>query len=264
VLFAEKRSGLVRLTDTVKSNLLFCSSTTSQLIAAHERHKPIYDAIRALAKQALEGNITHEAAQSRMDVLQSTIPTDQSAVAIELVAHLHSQSLTTILLSCFTLESYINNLAYFLISEADLLGLIKLGHKTSAELVLDAIDRMSSREKWAQVSRLGNSAGLDKSRYPAQDFGYLFNFRDDLVHDKVAPYSDERAKKRYNARFPDPVFAQLSLKHASYAATVYWDMAQEMHRVLGVPASEFHRHYNLSPWRNEDERKKHGTTRAAV
>jgi hypothetical protein len=255
VLFPEKKSGLVRLSDTVKSNLLLCASVTKQLITFYEARKPIYEEVRGLARQALAGAISHESAETKMRALLDKIPEEESAICLDLVSHLHSQSLTAILLCCFTLESYINNIAYFLVGEADLLGLLKGGHKTSADLVLDAIDRLSAREKWFQVSRIANSSGLDKSKYPVQDFGYLFNFRDDVVHDKAVPYSDDRAKKRYNGKFPDPVFSQLALKHANYAATVYWDMVSELHRVISVPPETFHRHYNLQPWRTVDDRK---------
>jgi hypothetical protein len=253
VLFPEKKSGLVRLSDTVKSNLLICASITKQLLAFYGGHQAIYEEVRNLALQAHKGDLPLELAENKMNELLKTIPEDESASSLELVAHLHSQSLTAILLCCFTLESYINNLAYFLIGEEDLLGLLKGGHKTSADLVLEAIDRLKAREKWFQIARLANSSGLDKSKYPVQDFGYLFNFRDDTVHDKAVPYSDDRAKKRYNSKLPDPVLSQLTLKHANYAAMVYWAMVEEIHRVISVPLRRFHKHYNLRPWRTDED-----------
>ena len=152
---------------------------------------------------------------------------------------------------CFSLESYVNSFAYFLIKESDFLGLSKSGRKSSAEAVLDAIDRLSTREKWETIGKMGSAVGFDRSRTPFQDF----RFRDDNVHDKAIPYSEDRAAKRYNKKFPDPVFGSLDLGHALFAADVYWNMVQEIHRLTGVDAEVFHRHYNLKPWFDDENRR---------
>lgn len=55
--------------------------------------------------------------------------------------------------------------------------------------------------------RLTGDVGFDKSKAPFQDFQILFTFRDDHVHDKVVPFSDDRARKRYNGRFQTPCSA---------------------------------------------------------
>lgn len=161
--------------------------------------------------------------------------------------------MSVILTSCFCLESYINNMAYYLFKEQDYLGLLKDGHKTSSRLIIDAINKMSVREKWQKVCSLKESDSFDRSRPPFQDFGYLFNFRDDLVHDKVSEFGKDRAKKRYNNRFPDPVLSQLSLKNSQYAAKIYWDMVNKLHELLEVDENEFQKHYNLSPWRSSED-----------
>jgi hypothetical protein len=110
------------------------------------------------------------------------------------------------------------------------------------------VNRLSTREKWEAVGKVGGGSGFDQSKIPFQDFRILFNFRDDHVHDKAVPYTKDRATKPYNRKFPDSVFGFLDLDHALYAAEVYWNMVQEIHRLTGDDPGKFHRHYNLKPW----------------
>jgi len=51
---------------------------------------------------------------------------------------------------------------------------------------------------------------------------------------------------------PDPVFGFLTLQHVVFAADTYWEMIFEIHNILGTDMKEFHRHYNLKPWFNND------------
>jgi hypothetical protein len=87
---------------------------------------------------------------------------------------------------CFCLESYVNSFAYFLIKDADFLGLAKSGRESSAEAVLDAFYRSSTREKWETIGKMGSTMGFDRSRTPFQDFRSLFNFRDDMCTTKLS------------------------------------------------------------------------------
>jgi hypothetical protein len=99
---------------------------------------------------------------------------------------------------CFCLESYVNSFAYFLIKDADFLGLAKSGRESSVEAVLDAIDRSSTREKWETIGKMGSTIGFDRWRTPFQDFRSLFNFRDDKCTTKLSLYSEDRAVKGYS------------------------------------------------------------------
>jgi hypothetical protein len=220
---------------------------TSDAIAEFEPHS---EAIRATRRAATAALAAGQDAMASMPI--PPIPMDVAQRAAGLQLRIHSQALTTVLLCCFTLESYVNSLAHFLLAERDVLGLIRDGHKTSADVLFEAIERMSPRDKWGAVARLGKGGGFDRSRSPWQDFDVLFRFRDDHVHDKVVAYGADRSTKRYNNRFPDPVGGVLELRHAIFAATTYWAMVQHVHDLVGVATQGFHRHYNLSPWPGEN------------
>jgi hypothetical protein len=68
----------------------------------------------------------------------------------------------------------------------------------------------------------------------------------------LADYSADRESKRYNKKLPDPVFGFLTLHHVVFAADTYWGMISEIHSILGMDMKEFHRHYNLKPWFDDD------------
>lgn len=243
MLFQEGSSLVVRLSDAVKLSL----DTLKQMSAdAIEEFEPYRDTIRGAQRQAKAGGI--DAAADQL----SKIPKEVSMRAVATQGRIHGQALTTILMCCFTLEAYINALAHFLLSEQDVLGLIRDGHRTSADVLFEAIERMSVRDKWGTVGRLGRSSGFDRSRSPWQEFDILFKFRDDHVHDKVTPYSADRATKRYHNRFPDPLGGCLDLGHALFASMTYWSMVLHVHELVGVPKETFHRHYNLMPWLHPD------------
>jgi len=203
----------------------------------------------------MRGEITGDEAEQLIRKAMTPQHAEIAESGAYLQSKLHGQALSTILMCCFCLESYINSFAWFFVHESDLLGLMRIGRKTSADVLLDAIDRLSVKEKWQKVAQLGDGSGFDHSQRPYQDFKYLFNFRDDHVHDKAVPYSEDRAVRRYNKKFPDPVSGLLDLNHSLYAAVVYLDMVQELHRLTGVSASDFQHHYNLAPWFDEQQLK---------
>ena len=243
MLFPEGASALVRLADAVKLSLDTLGQMTAHAVQVFTPHREAIRTARKAAKEALAGGPDAAALSAAI-----SIPPEAAEQAAMLQLRIHSQALTAVLLCCFTLESYVNSLAYFLLAESDILGLVRDGRRSSADVLFEAIERMSPRDKWSTVARLGKAAGFDRSRSPWQDFDVLFKFRDDHVHDKVVAYSADRASRRYNNRLPDPVNGLLDLGHAVFAATTYWSMVQHVHDLVGVPAVVFHRHYNLSPW----------------
>ena len=165
---------------------------------------------------------------------------------------MHSECLSVLLQLCFALESYVNAYAYHLLKEKDFLGLIRKGNDATAELLFEAIDKLSTLSKWETLGRLNHKAGFDTAKGPFQDLKVLFRFRDDMVHDKVREYSDDFASKRYGGKLPDPTFGFLDLRHAIYGADTYWMMIAEIHRLTSQPREAFHRHYNLTPWFSPD------------
>jgi hypothetical protein len=235
MLFQEGASAVVRLSDALKLALDTLAGMTNEALLWSEPHR---DAVREHKRRAERGDL---------EGALECIPVQIAQEGVFRQSRIHSQSLTTILLSCFLLESYINTLAHFLLEEQDLLGLIRDGRKSSAEVLFEAIERMKVREKWSAVARLAQGRTFDASKKPWQDFDILFKFRDDHVHDKVQTYA-KLGKKRYAGKFPDNLSGLLTLRHALFAADTYWAMVDRVHGLLGIPMGEFHRHYNLSPW----------------
>jgi hypothetical protein len=224
MLFPEMKSGLVRLSDAVKIGLQLCAETSAKVLAIYSQGEPHYRRAREIALSVEQSKVNADQADEQIREILERIPLEVANTGAALQVQLHSQALSTVLMCCFCLESYVNSFAYFLIKESDFLGLSKSGRQSSAEAVLDAIDRLSTKEKWETIGKLGSSAGFDRSRTPFQEFRHLFNFRDDNVNDKAVPYSEDRAAKRYNKKFPDPVFGSLDLGHALFAADVYWNL----------------------------------------
>jgi hypothetical protein len=255
MLFRTGNSALVRLSDTIKVSLRRCAELRVELLALmRPEYKEAHLQAQAIAKRAENGEIEYQVADYQMRGVLSAIPHEIAVKGVFLQSELHGQALSVILGCCFTLESYINSLAHFLFREDDFLGLVRAGHHVAADLLVEAFDDMSTAQKWETVGRLHWNTGFDHCRAPWQDFKWLFRFRDDHVHSKVRRYSEDYSDERYNGKLPDPVFGLLDLQHALYGADVYWNMVQEVHRLLGLDQARFHRHYNLMPLPDEASR----------
>lgn len=253
MLFPENYSGLVRLADSVRSGLRYSARAMTRLLEVATPYKEVLHEQQRIASEALAGQLPYEEADQQIKRLLQSIPPEVGRQMALLDMEQGDHARSTIIMCCFCLEAYINSLVYYLIKEIDFLGLVRAGRETSAEVLLNAIERMSVEDKWCTVARLGSSTGFDKGRAPFQDFLILFRFRNDVVHDKVVKYGKNREKERYNGKLPDPVLGHFHLGHALYAAETYWDMVLEIHRILGVDRRDFHKHYNLMPWSDEDE-----------
>lgn len=258
MLLAHGKSGLVRLSDTLKTMLDLCKTSTVNLLRAAEPYQHLYREIQHLAGDQLDGKLNLDEGESRIKKVLEGIPKDVRFNIAYLAAHeIHSLALSAVLLSCFCLESYVNTFAYFLFDEGDLLGLVRGGNNASAEILIDAVARMSIRDKWRTIGRLKDDRGFDESCPPFQDFHILFKFRDDQVHDKIVEWGSSESSKRYNGKFPDDGLV-LHLSHALFAADTYWGMVQEVHRLTNVQQAGlqgFQRHYNVSPWTDESRRQ---------
>ena len=249
------RSGLVRLSDSLKTTLNLCEASTVNLLRIVEPYHHLYRESQRLARDQLDGKLDSDEGDRRRREVLDGIPEEVDFKVAYLAAHeIHSLALTSVLLSCFCLESYVNTLAYSLFKEVDLLGLVQTGNKNSAEVLINAVARMSIRDKWRTIGRLKDERGFDSSRPPFQDFQILFRFRDDQVHDKVVEWAE--SSKQYNGKFPeDGMGLSLDLGHALFAADTYWGMVQEVHRLTTVPQTDFQgQFFNVSPWQDESRR----------
>jgi hypothetical protein len=247
MLFADKKSALVRLSDSLKVAVRTCAETCSEFLDLYEVHKPLFAKARALASPDPQPAEIEE-----IGAILAQVPPSDSWRASGLQVAVHSHALTAVLLSCFCLESYVNSLAYFLFNDSDYLGLRRDGRATTGEILIETVHDMAVRSKWQWLGSLGK--GFDIGRAPYQDFKVLFRFRDDHVHDKVHDLNVDFAHKHYGGKLPDPVFGDLQFRHALFAAETYWAMVGEVHSVLGTDMRSFHRHYVLSPWADEGER----------
>jgi hypothetical protein len=252
MLFSDKKTALVRLSDCIKLGIGSCLETTEELIGLHAKYRVQFHKMREIAKAILDGRIYTDEGDKKLAEINKNIPKDDAIRGVSLQGRLHSESLSVLLNSCFALESYINSLGYYLLRQKDILGLFNSGHDATAEVLVDAIEKMSTLTKWATLGKLNKGKGFDMSKSPFQDLKILFNFRNDIVHDKVADYSNDREGRRYNKKLPDPVFGFLTLRHVVFAADTYWGMIFEIHKLIGYDMNEFHRHYNLKPWFNDD------------
>jgi len=252
MLFPEKKSALVRLSDCIKLGIGNCLDTTNDLIELHAKYEEPLRKIRGIAKDILDDRVPAEEGEKKILEVTQSIPEDEARRVVSLQSRLHSECLSVILTCCFTLESYINSLGYHLLRESDFLGLFRGGHEATAEVLMDAIEKMSTLTKWETIGKLKKGKSFDRSKSPFQDLKILFSYRNDIVHDKVANYSDEGEDKRYNRKLPDPVFGFLTLSHVIFAADAYWGMISEIHNILGTDMKDFHRHYNLKPWFSDD------------
>jgi hypothetical protein len=243
MLFRDGKSSLVRLSDCIKVGIASACVTTEELVSLHATHA---GAIAELREAAKRGDLDELEKGAR-------IPASEALRGVQLQGQLHTECLAVILNTCLTLESYVNSLAFHMLKEKDFLGLIREGHDASAELLYDAIDRLSTPKKWEELARFGRARGFDPSKAPFQDLTILFRFRNDVVHDKVREYSDEVVAKRYGGKLTDPTLGFLDLNHVIYGADTYSALITEIHELTGVPSRDFLRHYNVMPWFSEEQ-----------
>lgn len=257
MLFLDGASALVRLSDCLTLTLRSSADTAEAVLRVYKRNEDAFGQLKKIAEAAMEGPLDAEEYEGELLRVLDRIPEDVALEGALLQKRLHSEVLSVTLISCFCLESYVNSLAYHLLSERDFLGLISSGHKETADVLLEAIDRMSAQSKWETIGRLKDTAGFSRGAPPLQDFKILFRFRDDHVHDKVVDMGKDRGADRYGRKLPDPVFGLLDFTHALYAAEVYWSMITRVHELLQTPPEEFQKHYNLAPWLEEEERQQY-------
>lgn len=87
MLHSEGISALTKLSDSVKSGLLFSVSMTEQIIAAHKKHDGVYDEIRRLGELAQKDSADTENILERIKVETQKIPPSEELLPMELIFH---------------------------------------------------------------------------------------------------------------------------------------------------------------------------------
>lgn len=245
MLFGNSRSALVRLSDCVKLDLHSCATTTTQILGLYEKHEFSFRRARKIAMRAKKREITDEAAASEIEKILQSVPADVADEGVRLQGILHSRALSSILISCFLIESYANSYAHYLLGD----GSVTEEQKSKLTSSFGKGEKTRTQEKWAILGAIDGRA-FNRAKSPFQDFVVLFHFRDDIVHDKPVQWGVNRVE-RYSGRMADPVLGHLALKDALFAADTYWALVNELHQ-LTHSAQEFHGHYNLKPWIDEE------------
>lgn len=160
----------------------------------------------------------------------------------ELIAH----SCTTKLYATFSLESFINSFATYLINQ-------KILHNVQdevKEIILHNIsrlyDKMSILDKWEEVASQFGQNRLNKNTVLWKKFCNLYRYRDNMVHDKpvfilrtgdiikvkkgiIAPVKREEIEPSNIARY---------IHDAYQACKVHDDMIHRLYFITGVPEDE--------------------------
>jgi len=194
MLFSEKKSALVRLSDCIKLGISNCLNTTNDLINLHVKYEEPLEKSRVIARDILAGRISWDKGNKELLETYKNIPEEYARMAISLQYQLYSECLSTILCCCFALESYINSLAFYLLQKDDFHVLFKEGYKEKVEILIDNREKINTLLKWESIGKLKNGKGFDRSKRPFQHLKILFKYRNDIVHDKVTDYSEDIEK----------------------------------------------------------------------
>jgi len=243
MIFTDGKSVLVRVSDALKGSLEHCAHSTVTLLDRCWPHLEAYDAARSLLRKVSESGDPEELATAEQAITRALAgvsdETLQELGDVQMAIHL--QSLTAIIMSCFTSESYANALAHFLGERG-----VPLPGKKGRDFRW-----LSTLEKWKAISCSAGKSGFDTDHGPLPDLGVVFEFRNDHAHGKVVAFDHAPG---YSSRFPDPVSGMLDLGHAIDAAASYWSVAASVYDSLDVSRADFERHYNLTPWAQAEQR----------
>lgn len=250
----DKTSSLVKLSDCSKFAMMSCIDTSEQYLDIAKKHASINKKIKKYAKEAESGVLGYEEVEIKIKELTGGTYEQDAFQAVFLQGKLNSECMLFIVNCCFTLESYINTLAHYLLDTKNLANVKSDTDNGVLPFFMHAFDKQSTVAKWEFIGKLkGND--FDKSKPPFQDLKVLFSFRNDMAHDKVNDFNID-APKKYNNKLPNFMADLLSLEHALFAAQVFQDLIKELKVLLGEVIDEFQKHYNLSPWFNDEVEKK--------
>lgn len=250
MILADRISSLVKLSDCSKFAMLSCVNTADQFLQISERHSETTKKIQEYAKKAIEGELDHIECDAKVKALSEGEFAGDVIKAVTLQGKLNSECMLFIVNCCFTLESYINTLAHYLLSTKNMANTKSEIDNGVFPFLMKAFDKQSTVDKWSFIGKLDGKQ-FDRSRSPFQDLQVLFHFRNDMAHDKVNDFKIETPKK-YNNKLPNFMSEFLTLEHVMFAAFTYQSLISELKNLLGVVVDEFHRDYNLSPWFNSE------------
>jgi hypothetical protein len=74
LLFPEKKSGLVRLSDATKIGLQLCAETTAKVLAIYSQGEPHYSRAREIARRVEEGKVNTDQADEQIRQILASIP----------------------------------------------------------------------------------------------------------------------------------------------------------------------------------------------
>lgn len=253
MILTDKTSSLVKLSDCSKFAILSCIDTSEQYLEIAKKHASTNKQIQKIAKKVESGAAEYTELESKIKELTDDEFTSDSFQAVALQGKLNSECMLFIVNCCFTLESYINTLAHYLFDTKNLANVKSDTENGVMPFFMEAFDKQSTVAKWEFIGKLKGHK-FDKSKPPFQDLKVLFSFRNDMAHDKVNDFNVEVPKK-YNNKLPNFMSDLLILEHALFAAQVFQDLVKELKILLGDVIEEFQKHYNLSPWFNEEIEK---------
>jgi hypothetical protein len=154
LLFPEKKSGLVRLSDATKIGLQLCAETTTKVLAIYSQGEPHYSRAREIARRVEEGKVNADQADEQIRQILASIPLEVANTGAALQGQLHSQALSTVLVCCFCLESYVNSFAYFLMIDERVPGV--------AAVIDDVVERFENSFKRATNFPMMESSNTEK------------------------------------------------------------------------------------------------------
>lgn len=246
----QKKSGLVRLSDCLKDGLINVAEETEKLNQLYHSQKHELMSYNEMLAKLNSGEIKGEEAIELIRTNEISLEADK---VIALQSAIHNQCLTTIISTCFTLESYINSFAYYLSKQCGPKWKIK------GEYLHDSkyFSSLRTIDKWRKIVEIstGKVYKNNSNDNPFGDVRILFSFRNDHAHDNVVEVSFDKSEEIYNGKLPDPVSGSLDIFHVLFAVDTYWYLIQWVHNKIGVSLNEFHMHYNLSPWISSEMEK---------
>ncbi|EKF9373098.1 hypothetical protein BVJ60_17785 [Vibrio cholerae] len=253
ILMDKKTSSLVKLSDCSKFAMISCIETSEQYLEIASKHVSTNKKLQTYAKEVESGALGYEELEVKIKELTGDEYTKDAIQAVALQGKLNSECMLFIVNCCFALESYINTLAHYLLDTKNLANVKSDTDNDVLPFFMEAFDKQSTVAKWEFIGKLKGSK-FDKSKPPFQDLKVLFSFRNDMAHDKVNDFNVDVPKK-YNNKLPNFMSNLLSLEHALFAAQTFQDLVKELKVLLGDVIDEFQKHYNLSPWFNDEVEK---------
>ena len=141
MLFEGGLTRLVYLSDSLKVQLSVLANFSYQYLKIIEPYSSEIARIKAEARQSVEDGSggTYEPTPPW--------PLEVAEDLAEIESMMNSLSVTTVLLSSFVMESYINSLAHYVEKRPDLLGLTGKAKEYAAGLLFEDIEKSSTREK---------------------------------------------------------------------------------------------------------------------